>query len=106
MTPVWTPSPAISGEVGYGERYSRKDRYLSLSRRFKQAILRAEYERMLSDSRTKVLDEDVVQFEDVFGNPVRNLAFNHDVEVAPQAPACDPLFLHDPSIRHPPTGLR
>jgi hypothetical protein len=60
---------------------------------------------MLSDSRTEVLNEDVVQFEDVFGDPVRNSAFNHDVDVTPQAPACDPLFLHDPRIRHSPTGL-
>lgn len=105
MTPVCTPSPAISVAVGYGERYSGNDWYLSLSRRFKRATLRAEYQRMLSDARTEVLDEDVVQFEDVFGGPVRNSAFNHDVDVTPQAPACDPLFLHDPRIRHSPTGL-
>ena len=106
MTPVWTPSPAISVAVGYGERYSGKDWYLSPSRRFKRATLRAEYQRMLADSRTEVLDEDVVQFEDVFGDPVRNSAFNHDVDVTPQAPTCDRLLLHDPRIRHSPTGLR
>ena len=80
ITPVWTPSPNTSVGVGYGERYGGTDWYMSLRRRFTKATLSANYEVVLSDSRTELLNEDVVQFEDPFGDPVTNPAFNQDVD--------------------------
>lgn len=70
ITPRWTPTSNTSIAIGYGHRFSGNDWYLSIQRSFKRSTLDLRYETTISDARTALLDQDVVAFQDPFGNPI------------------------------------
>jgi uncharacterized protein (PEP-CTERM system associated) len=79
ITPTWTPSANTTLAFGYGRRYEGNDWYLRLRHQFKKLVVSAEYETVLSDARTQLLTQDVVQFEDPFGEPIRDPLSNQEL---------------------------
>jgi uncharacterized protein (PEP-CTERM system associated) len=72
--PTWTPSAKTSVSAGYGERYFGGNWYLDISHVFKKLAFSLQYATTLTDARTALLNDDVVQFEDPFGQPTTNIA--------------------------------
>jgi uncharacterized protein (PEP-CTERM system associated) len=79
ITPVWDPSDDTTLAVGFGQRYGGEDWYLSTVKRFARGILRADYERVVSDFRSQIATSDVVQFEDAFGDPIGDPLVNQEL---------------------------
>lgn len=79
ITPVWDLSDDSTVAVGFGQRYGGNDWYLRLVKRFARGIVRADYERTISDFRSEIATNDVVQFEDAFGMPITDPLANQDL---------------------------
>ncbi len=94
ITPRWTPSENTALAVGYGNRYGGDDWYLQYRHRFRKLIATAQYEKTISDARTYLLTQDVVQFEDPAGNPIEDPTQNQDLSGTITNPALvDDVFI-------------
>jgi len=87
ITPIWTPSANTTLGVGYGRRYEGNDWYLQFRHLFKKLAVTAEYEKTISDARTQLLTQDVVQFEDPFGGAIQDPLRNQNLSGSITNPA-------------------
>lgn len=70
ITPYWSPSANTTVGLGYGYRYFGPDYYASIQHTFKKLSVSASYETTISNARTELLNQTVVNFEDPFGQPI------------------------------------
>lgn len=70
ITPIWSPTSQTTIGLGYGHRYFGNDWYLRWEHRLKRTIFSLEYDSTVSDARTSILSQDVVSFQDPFGDAI------------------------------------
>jgi uncharacterized protein (PEP-CTERM system associated) len=67
---TWTPNAETSATVGAGQASYGNDYYLNVVRKQKRFALGLTYASTIENSRQVILREQVIPFEDAFGNPI------------------------------------
>jgi uncharacterized protein (PEP-CTERM system associated) len=67
---TWTPNRETSATVGAGQASYGNDYYLSVFRKQKRFVLNVTYATTIQNARQSVLTQQVIPFQDAFGNPI------------------------------------
>jgi uncharacterized protein (PEP-CTERM system associated) len=69
-TLIWVPTTRTSLSLGFGEAFFGDDWELTLRHRHKHTSITARYYKNIETVTTSILDEQVIRFEDEFGNEI------------------------------------
>ena len=96
LTGTWTPTQRTLFSLGVGEAFFGDDWRLRFRHQHKHSVWRAEYDVNVENSRQEIVDRQVVQFEDAFGNPLVDplTGRREDVDVG-SAPLVDDVYVRD-----------
>ena len=87
VTPYWSPSPNTTVGLGYGWRYFGADYFADIQHQYKKTVFNLTYEIVVSNARTALLDQEVVNFQDPFGQPITNPTANQNLSGSVLNPA-------------------
>ena len=74
VTPYWSPSRDTTIGLGYGSRFYGADYYANIQHRHRKTVVTASYEINVTNARTVILNSNVVNFQDPYGQPITNPA--------------------------------
>lgn len=72
VTPYWSPSRNTTIGLGYGYRFFGADYYANIQHRHRKTVVTASYEINVTNARTAILNSNVVNFQDPYGQPITN----------------------------------
>jgi uncharacterized protein (PEP-CTERM system associated) len=67
---TWTPDEDTSATFGVGEAFYGTDWYVSLSRKQRRFVFAVTYNTVVQNARQAVLQQQVIPFQDAFGQPI------------------------------------
>ena len=70
LTPYWQPSRAARIGLGYGQRYDSPDYFVDIGYQLSRTAISLRYDIVVSNARSSILNANVVNFQDAFGQPI------------------------------------